>query len=325
MLDSEFAMAAVAAAGDAIAALPVADAASTILGLNAPGAPEPSAQSVHDLLAELAEIDLTVARVVEPHLDALLILREGGVRARPGRWGVYASEAPGVLLTAERVGAGWELKGGKDWCSLAAVLDHCLITARTEDGNRLFAVDLHHPGVSVADPTGWAARGLTTVVSTSVKLAAVPGEPVGPVDWYLTRPGFAWGGIRVAACWHGGALAVYRHLRASLAGRDRPDPIRQVALGRAEIATWSAGLALQHAAVEIDAGRGGAVLAARTRAVIAETAETVLLNSGHALGAAPLSFDVEHARRVADLQLYIRQHHAERDLASLAGLPRPGE
>jgi hypothetical protein len=179
--------------------------------------------------------------------------------------------------------------------------------------------------VSVADPAGWAARGLTTVVSTSVKLAAVPGEPVGPVDWYVTRPGFAWGGVRVAACWHGGALAVYRHLRAELAAKERPHPIRQVALGRAEIASWSAGLALRHAADEIDAGRGGPVLAARTRAVIADAAETVLLNSGHALGAAPLAFDVEHARRVADLQLYIRQHHAERDLASLAGLPRTGE
>jgi hypothetical protein len=30
--------------------------------------------------------------------------------------------------------------------------------------------------------------------------------------------------------------------------------------------------------------------------------------------------DEEHARRVADLQIYLRQHHAERDTARLGGL-----
>ncbi|MCY7289624.1 MAG: acyl-CoA dehydrogenase, partial [Cryobacterium sp.] len=32
---------------------------------------------------------------------------------------------------------------------------------------------------------------------------------------------------------------------------------------------------------------------------------------------APLAFDARHAGRVADLQLYARQHHAERDDAAL--------
>ena len=36
---------------------------------------------------------------------------------------------------------------------------------------------------------------------------------------------------------------------------------------------------------------------------------------GHALGPAPLTGDEDHARRVADLTVYLRQHHAERDLA----------
>jgi hypothetical protein len=43
----------------------------------------------------------------------------------------------------------------------------------------------------------------------------------------------------------------------------------------------------------------------------------VLERVGHALGPAPLARDERHARRVADLQLYLRQHHAERDEAAL--------
>ncbi|HST47396.1 acyl-CoA dehydrogenase [Jatrophihabitans sp.] len=326
MLASPLAEAARAAGGQAAAALPVADAAAAALeGLAAGAGGRPPAGGLHELLAGLAEIDLTVARVVEPHLDALLILREAGVPPGPGRWGVYAAEAPDAVLTATRVGAGWRLDGTKAWCSLAGLLDRALATARTPDGPRLFAVELRSAGVTVADPSRWAARGLSTVVSTSVHFTAVAGEPVGAVGWYLRRPGFAFGGIRVAACWYGAARAIRDHLRAALAARAGHDPIRQAALGRSDVACWSAGLALQHAAAAIDGDRpvaaaGAALLAARTRAVVADAVETVLRESGHALGPAPLAFEEEHARRVADLQLYVRQHHAERDLAALAGL-----
>lgn len=325
MLASPLATAARAAGGHAAAALPVADAAAAALedlaAGSGGGAPP---RGLHELLAGLAEIDLTVARVVEPHLDALLILREAGVAAGPGRWGVYAAEAPDALLTASRVGTGWRLDGAKAWCSLAGLLDRALVTARTPEGPRLFAVELRSAGVTVANPQHWAARGLSTVVSTSVHFAAVAGEPVGAAGWYLRRPGFAFGGIRVAACWYGGARAIRNHLRASLAARAEPDPIRQVSLGRADVACWSAALALEHAATVIDTGRlaaGGAdLLAARARAVVAEAVETVVRESGHALGPVPLAFEEAHARRVADLQLYVRQHHAERDLAALANL-----
>ena len=53
------------------------------------------------------------------------------------------------------------------------------------------------------------------------------------------------------------------------------------------------------------------------RATVARACEETLARAGHALGPAPLALDAAHAKRVADLQLYVRQHHAERDLASL--------
>ena len=59
------------------------------------------------------------------------------------------------------------------------------------------------------------------------------------------------------------------------------------------------------------------MLAGRVRAVVARAAEEVIVRAGHALGPAPLALDERHARRVADLPLYLRQHHAERDEAAL--------
>ncbi len=176
----------------------------------------------------------------------------------------------------------------------------------------------------IVAPSRWVAHGLSTVVTTDVGFDAVPAAPVGREGWYLTRPGFAWGGIRVAACWAGGTRALAASLASGVAARRQPDPLRLANLGRADVAAWSAGLALAHAAREIDEGRAtgreAAVLAGRTRAVVAEAAETVLREIGHALGPAPLAFEEAHARRVADLTLYLRQHHAERDLAALADL-----
>lgn len=278
------------------------------------------------VLDALGAGDLTVARVVEPHLDAMAIHREAGCAPPAGTWGVFAAEAPGARLTATLADGAWTLTGNKPWCSLADRLDSALVTAHVPDGRRLFAVDLHHPGVSV-DDVRWVARGLTEVTSPPVSFDRVPATPVGETGWYLQRPGFAWGAIRVAACWLGGTRAVLDSLRSELAARPDPGEVRLYNLGAADAALWSADLALRHAAVAIDDGSAdgaaGNLLAGRVRAVVAAAAETVLLHSAHARGPAPLAFDDVHARRVADLELYIRQHHAERDLATLGRMTLP--
>jgi alkylation response protein AidB-like acyl-CoA dehydrogenase len=302
------------AAGDAVAALDAADLAGSELD----GA---SHATILDALVRLGAIDLTVARVVEPHLDALLILREAGQAAPPGRYGVFAAESPGTGVIATESGGRSRLNGIKPWCSLPEVLDHALITASTPAGRRLFLVDLQAEGVRPC-PSDWIARGLATVRTSDVEFSDAIAVPVGEPGWYLHRPGFAWGGIRVAACWAGATAALTQYLRHAIAARPSPDPIRLASLGRADVATWTATLALTAAAAQIDSGSAigetSTRLAARVRAVVADAAETVLREVGHALGPAPLAFEEAHARRVADLTLYVRQHHAERDLAALA-------
>ena len=76
---------------------------------------------------------------------------------------------------------------------------------------------------------------------------------------------------------------------------------------------------LGHAAAVADdpeTGHEEALLVAqRARQVVADTVDEVVLRVGRALGPGPLTGDEDHARRVADLTVYVRQHHAERDLA----------
>jgi len=77
------------------------------------------------------------------------------------------------------------------------------------------------------------------------------------------------------------------------------------------------------AAAEIDtdpAGLGAQLRAVRLRSRVEAGATEVLDRVGRALGAAPLCLDPVHARRAADLPVYLRQSHAERDLADLGAL-----
>jgi alkylation response protein AidB-like acyl-CoA dehydrogenase len=274
------------------------------------------------VLAAAGEHNLTVARVLEAHSDALAILAEAGVPGEPGpdgTWGVFAAEAAPHRLEAREEGGRVVLTGVKPWCSLAAMLDAALVTAHAGDGRQLLRVSLRDPSVTAGPPQAWVARGLRTVTSASVRFDSTPAEPVGAPGWYLERAGFAWGGMGVAACWHGGA----RGLLATLAraSRKRSGDLSDLHVGLVDADLHASEAVLARAAALIDAGHAGGaageILALRVRAVVAGAAERAIRQVGHALGPAPLAFDEDHARRVADLELYVRQHHAERDLAQL--------
>ena len=277
-----------------------------------------------EALATLGAADLQVARVCEPHVDALAIIDELGRGDVPAgsTWGVFAAEGPGVRLEAREGPHGWTLHGTKPWCSLAGRLSHALVTAWRGDERGLFAVELSGPGVSTTGGT-WVARGLPDVVSTAVGFDAVVATEVGGPGWYLQRDGFAWGGIGVAAVWHGGAVGVARRLARQAAERDL-DQIGRAHLGAVDLALHASRAVLAEAAEAVDAGaaRGaaGAVLAHRVRGVVAASVAEVLRRSDHALGPGPLVGEAAHAAAVADLHLYVRQHHAERDDAALGGL-----
>ncbi len=297
------------------------------------------------LLAGIGAHDLTAARVVEPHVDALAILAEAGLDPAPNlqpdlqpeqgpagdarvTYGVYAAEGPGARLEARRTpSGGWALTGRKPWCSLAGQVSHALVTAWVDDESRgLFRVGLRHRGVSVA-ADAWSPTGLVEVVTATVEMDDVPAEPVGAPGWYLERDGFAWGGLGVAAIWYGGAVGLARRL-LDQAGRREPDQVALVHLGAVDAALMTARAGLAAAAAEVDAGRAagtsGVLTAARVRQVVADAVDEVAHRVGHALGPGPLAHEPDHARRVADLALYVRQHHAERDQAALGRLVLDG-
>jgi hypothetical protein len=275
------------------------------------------------VLADLAGEDLSLARLCEGHTDAVAILAELGAGPPPAgsRWGVWAAQPPGPGLMASRAAGGWRLDGVKAYCSGARSCTHALVTAAAPDGVRLFAVSTRGL-VPVAG--SWPATGMAASDTLDVGFAGICGEPVGGPGSYTGRPGFAHGGAGVAACWYGGARGVGQALLSAAAARD-VGPHALAHLGAVDIALHTARAALEQAAADIDADpedreHGGWRRALRVRALVEATATEVMARVGRALGAGPLGHDRAHARRVADLTVYLRQHHAERDLAELGAL-----
>ena len=274
-------------------------------------------------LAALAEQDLSLARLAEGHTDALAILAELGASSPQAgsRWGVWAAQPPGPALTASVTGRQWRLDGIKQYCSGAQSCTDALVTAAAPDGSRLFAVST---ASLVPIPGTWSATGMAASDTLDVRFDSVPAVPIGGPGRYISRPGFAHGGAGVAACWYGGARAVGRTLLAAAAERDI-GPHALAHLGAVDIALRTAKTGLDQAADEIDAdpddrADGGRLRALRVRAQVEAVATEVMHRVGRALGAGPLCRDKAHSRRVADLTVYLRQHHAERDLAALGAL-----
>ena len=297
---------------------------SGALDLPLPGGGE-TARRWHRL-AELAQVDVVAARLAEAHTDAVAIMAElGGLDTKPGQlWGVWAAESRDAVLSARGEQGATMLNGTKVWCSGAGLCTHALVTARLESGERgLFAVDLRHAGVRPL-PSGWRNVGMAESDTRSVQFSNAPAVPVGLPGEYLSRPGFWHGAIGVAACWLGAARSVAEPLYGRAAD-DSVDPHALAHLGAVDAALAAGEAMLLSAATAVDNDplnrKGEAeMIARRTRAVVESAVEEAITRTGHALGPVPLCQDAQHAKRVADLTVYVRQSHAERDLEQLGRL-----
>lgn len=299
-------------------------------------------------LAAVAACDLGLVKLFEGHTDALAILAElgGHVGTSGSRWAVWAAEPPDARVAAERVGdtqtvdgqagraaqAGMAsfaerigpetqvyLTGTKAWCSGAAVVSHALVTAWLDDEPVLVAVAMNHPTIAI-DSSKWQAVGMQATASADVRFAQTPATLIGAAHAYVRRPGFWQGGAGIAACWYGAAAQIGQRLRE--ASSPKADAHRLAHLGAIDVALAAAAAVLRETAAWIDANplADAQRVALRARLVVEAAATEVMQHATRALGAGPLCRDARFARALADLPVFLRQSHAERDLAALGAL-----
>ncbi|MEQ6310567.1 acyl-CoA dehydrogenase family protein [Delftia acidovorans] len=285
-------------------------------------------------LAEVAAHSLGLAKLYEGHTDALAILSElqADLATEGLRWAVWCAEPPGERVQATaaspdatqrmtlQAGSAVRLSGHKPWCSGARAVDRALVSGWLADGQRcLIAVTMDQPGIR-RDDSHWQAVGMAASASADVHFDGATGVLVGAPGQYLSRPGFHHGGAGVAACWHGAAARIASHLQQAVSQGE--DPHRQAHLGALDVALASAAGLLRDAAARIDATPSDPCLLAvsRARLAVEAAAEEVLRRVPRAIGPGPLCKNRGLAQLMADLPVFIRQSHAERDQAALGRL-----
>lgn len=277
-------------------------------------------------LCAVAEHDLSLAKLYEGHTDALAVMSELAPWATPvadATWGMWAAESPACRAVLEESGAdSVRLNGGKQWCSGAGQVSHGLLTAWHADGRgpQLVGMDMGQSAVRVSN-AGWHAVGMAASGSVDISFHDASGQKVGGEGAYLDRPGFWQGGAGIAACWYGGALALADTLQRSLAQAvpSSRNAFRLAALGKVGVSLQSTAALLRETACWIDEHpeQDASAMALRVRLAAEGSARLVLDEVGRTLGATPFCRDASFARMAADLPVYVRQSHAERDFATL--------
>ena len=285
------------------------------------------------LLAGLGRTDLVLARLVEGHLDAIAILAEAGREPVSGAvYGVWASASGRTGLRLDRSGVAGSLDGTMRFCSGAGLLDRALVIARDAD-DQVLVLDIDALDGRVAPVPGtWPALGMDASDSLDVAVHDLPVRPadaLGPPGWYVERTGLHLGGIGVAAVWLGGAHGLLDATAAALRVVGADDHQR-AHIGAVVVALESAAAVLVESSRRLDGCPRDpetglpqlpdgelARVALGCRSAVEAAVGVALARLPRVAGPVLLARDGEYVHRLADLEVFVRQHHGERDLARL--------
>ena len=279
--------------------------------------PDPGSGRTVDRWRRLFEIsreeDVSVARLAEAHVDAVGILHEAGLEPVPdATYAVWASVGTGGSdVSLERS----VLEGTKPFCSGVEIVDRALVEVSTPDGRRLAEIDTTRAATWTAVGT-WGSPALAATATRGISFRSHPVERfVGPVGWYLSRPGFWQGACGPAACWAGGAAGLVTRQRA-------PDePVRRARHGALLTETFLLESLLDRAGHSIDERPDDAaraqVVALATRSAVHDSCLRLTEQFSRLFGPRAL-LDPATAQRHADVLMYIRQFHADDDLVALS-------
>ena len=284
------------------------------------------------LLADVGRGNLSVGRIFEGHVNALLLIRNYGAPEQVARFdaaaeagevfGVWNTDLPAAPLRAED----GRLEGAKNFASGVDGLGHVIVTVTENEARRMLVVPL--AGLPV-DRSWWKPLGMRASGSHIVDFSGLPIPPewwLGSPGDYVRQPWFSAGAIRFAAVQTGGMHAVFdtavKHLRdAGRAGA--PYQLHRIARCGVAVETAYAWLdraakawADAHDGTAASAGRALAVANA-TRACVEASALGVLQEAEQAVGLAGLMAPHPLERQMRDLRTYLRQPNPDGALAAL--------
>lgn len=288
-----------------------------------------------DVLRVVGRADLSVGRLFEGHVNALLLFewygspeqnqQLGRVLDAGGFYGVWATQpAPGVTIELSG-GAQMSLKGAKSFASGAGGLAHAIITAGLPEGGRRMVL-VHGDDAERADLSGWRVRGMRATNSGIYDLTGLRIEDadlLGCPGDYDCEPRFTTGAWRFAAVQLGGIEALLNETRQAMSDAARSDPLQRAKFADCVVAArtaylWVRECALRAASDDVD----GPAFARLTRGVVERAGLDVMELAARIVGTRSAMDGQRIDKITRDLSLYLRQAGPDyaRDQAALTWL-----
>ncbi|MFN3473035.1 MAG: acyl-CoA dehydrogenase family protein [Blastomonas sp.] len=289
-----------------------------------------------DVLRIVGRADLSVGRLYEGHVNAMLLFGWYGTPAQLNTlkrslaagaiYGVWATEPPPGVTIAETA-SGLVLEGGKSFATGAGGNSHALITARRPGGEtQLVIVRADDPERS--DLSNWRVRGMRATGSGSYALdgiAVSQDDCLGDAGVYHRDPWFTTGAWRFTAVQLGGIEGLLTETRTAMRPAAREDPVQRARFADAVAATrtaymWVRECALRAASEDPD----GPAFAQMTRGIVERAGLDVIEAAARITGTYSALDGTRIDKISRDLSLYLRQAGPDyaRDQAAQAWLER---
>ena len=223
-----------------------------------------------DLLRRIGRADLALARLIEGHVNAAILVEVHGdpdardemrrAVADGALLGVWGADGDRPMEWFDRSDGQIELRGAKRYASGLGHVDHALVTARARPGapTRMFLVPAGDPARH--DHDAWSATAMRATRSGTFDATGLllgRAQSIGRPGDLMTEPWFEGGIWRYCAAHVGGAEGLIdlwvEHLDRT--GR-RDDPLQRARLGRAMAATAAARASVEAAAEAIEGAAG---------------------------------------------------------------------
>lgn len=211
--------------------------------------PSPEIQTPLNLLFEMGRGNLSVGRIVEGHLNAILLINIYGNPEHTKKYfecaengslfGIWNTEIPTEGLKLKKKGDDFYLKGIKSFCSGGLNLDFAVVTAQRFRKGQMLLIDINENGHLQEDWSLWNPIGMRASASCRIDFSGTPimeKQFLGQPNDFYKEPHFSWGGVRFSAVQLGGAQSIFDEVVKDLTKRKRAsDPYQKSRLGKMTI------------------------------------------------------------------------------------------
>lgn len=296
-------------------------------------------KNLFTILFDIGKLDLSVGRIYEGHVNALLLIDIYGTdeqkilyfeEAANGKlFGVWNTEDPkNGLQIKEGSAEGYRfLRGTKMFCSGGLQVDYPIVTANTGKGMQMLVLDIKKMQDLKEDWSLWDPVGMRPSVSCQIDFAyqlVHKDWVLGKLDDYYKEPFFSWGAVRFCAVQLGGAQKIadvmLQHLQIT---KRSTDPYQRSRIGKVAILMQTGKLWLKEAAKKNKQSMGEKQKDLKInysnmmRTMTLMLCEDVIKIADKAVGIQGVMKDHPLERPVRDLRVYLKQAGPDNALAQV--------